>query len=36
MPTETPQPEKPVKPPVQPNSVPTDPVESGDPVVETK
>lgn len=35
MPTETPQPEKPVKPPV-PNSVPTEPVESGDPVVETK
>jgi hypothetical protein len=35
MPTETPQPPK-EKPPVQPNSVPTDPVESGDPVVETK
>ncbi len=31
MPTETPQPEKPKKPPVE-NSVPTEPSESGDPV----
>lgn len=35
MPTETPQPEKPKKPPVE-NNVPTDPTESGDPVKETK
>jgi hypothetical protein len=35
MPTETPQPDK-KKPPVQPNSVPTEPTESGDPVKETK
>jgi hypothetical protein len=35
MPTETPQPEKPKKPPVE-NSLPTDPTESGDPVKETK
>jgi hypothetical protein len=36
MPTETPQPEKPKKPPVEQNSLPTDPTESGDPVKETK
>jgi len=35
MPSELPQPSKPVKPPVKPNSVPTEPSESGDPVKET-
>ncbi len=35
MPTETPQPDK-KKPPVQPLSNPTEPVETADPVVEVK